>query len=203
MYPIAPNVRSSSRPHSVKSTLQLLLQTRCVHHAAIEARLLGSGVLGCPCLIAHRWHRYPILAALLVTLLRSCQSLIGYPQLRYHRMWCLSDMGSESLDLIVDHFPHFAHIFDNLECEIKGSRTTRLVRSVVPYLKVAVFQCLFHADSSGRIKSKHQVQEVKCIRVGIAEKLLEVLLGHVWQIPNIFLRPWRSNTCQRLLVGGS
>ena len=81
--------------------------------------------------------------------------------------------------------------------------TDRLVGRVVPDGEVLVFKRLLGSDTLGWDKGEHALQQVEGIGVGVGEERAEGLLRHERQVPHIVLGPRRSDTRQRLLVGGA
>lgn len=106
----------------------------------------------------------------------------------------------EPEDFIKNHLAHLANIIDNLEVEVEGSRAVGLIAGIVPDGEVGVLESILNADTAGRVEGEHAVEEIEGVGVGLGEELLEGLLGHGWQVANVFLGSGRADTGEGLLI---
>lgn len=107
-----------------------------------------------------------------------------------HMCTRLPDMCPESDNLVQDHFPHLLDVFNDLECEVKGLWASWLVGGVMPDVEIAMLKGLFYRDARGWVESKHTIEEVEGIWVGLWKESLEGDLGHERQVADVLLCSW-------------
>ena len=133
--------------------------------------------------------------------------------LRYRHLWSLahirrrrqatrlySHLLSEAVYLVQDHSLHFLDILHNLKVEVERRWADRLIRSIMPDRQVAVLESLLDTDTAAWIESKHAVEQVQSVWVGISEESLKADLLHVRQIADVLLSSRAADSRKRLLV---
>ena len=108
--------------------------------------------------------------------------------------WLLSNMCSESHNLVQNHLPHLLYIFHDLESEVEGLWACWLIGCVMPDVQIAVLKSFFNRYPRGGIESEHTIQKIKRVWVCLWEQSLERNFGHEWQVADVFLRSWGSNS---------
>ena len=109
-------------------------------------------------------------------------------------MWLLPHMCPEALYLLKNHLPHLRHILNNFKSEIKGSRAIWLIRSIMPDVEVTMLESFFNRDTRARIECQHAIKQIQGVGIRIGEQSRERHFGHEWQIADVLLSTWATNT---------
>jgi len=81
-----------------------------------------------------------------------------------------TDLGAEVVDLLDDQLLHAFDTVLFLKAEVEFGIANRLVRGVVPDLKVRVRQRLLAADAFRGVETQHLREKVDCQGVGVREQ---------------------------------
>lgn len=126
--------------HRVQPSSQVLLQPLVSHVCLMRPWHVISSLL-CPLLL---WYTNTVLPA---------QTDIDC---EWNRL--PPDAVSKSDNLVQDHLSHVRHTLNHLKAEVERRGALRLVRSVVPDMKVPVLQCLLNRYPRRRVEGQHTVE---------------------------------------------